>query len=72
MTITLHINGVDRTASIIRNSLKKSDVLNEKVDTLSFAVEKYGNHTFAPAVNDTVELFDTGGDNFQRVNYDGR
>jgi hypothetical protein len=60
MTITLFINGTDRTSSIIRNSLNKSDVLNEKVDTLSFAVEKYGSYTYAPAVNDTVELLDTG------------
>jgi len=60
MTITLKINGVNRTSSIIRNSLNKSDVLNEKVDTLSFAVDKYGNQTYAPSVNDTVELLDTG------------
>jgi hypothetical protein len=60
MTITLFINSTDRTSSILRNSLNKSDVLNEKVDTLSFAVEKYGTHTYAPAVNDTVELLDTG------------
>lgn len=60
MTIILKINGIDRTSSILGNSLRKSDSLNNKVDTLSFAVEKYGNHTYAPAVNDTVELLDTG------------
>lgn len=59
MTITLQINGVDRTSLIIRNSLRKSDVLNEKVDTLSFAVDKYGS-VFEPQVSQTVELFDNG------------
>jgi hypothetical protein len=60
MNITLEINGIDRTSSVIWNSLEKSDVLNQKVDTLKFAVEKYGNLVFEPVVGDTVELFDTG------------
>lgn len=57
MTVTLKVNGIDRTNQI--NSLQKSDVLNEKVDTLSFAVEKYGT-VFTPAAGDTVELLIDG------------
>lgn len=60
MTITLKINGVDRTSYITNNSLRKNDVLNEKVDTLQFSIKKYGSYTFIPAVGDTVELLDTG------------
>lgn len=58
MNLTLKINGIDRTSSVVWNSLEKSDVLNEKVDTLRFAVRKYGSSSFVPAVDDEVELLD--------------
>lgn len=60
MTITLKINGVDRTSSVVKNSLQKSDVINEKADTLQFAVDKYGDKTFEPRAGDSVELFGDG------------
>jgi len=59
MNITLKINGTDRTSKVLWNTLQKSDVLNEKVDMLSFAVNKHSGSTFAPAVGDTVELLDS-------------
>jgi len=59
MNITLKINGTDRTSKVIWNTLQKSDVLNEKVDTLKFAINKHAGSTYAPAVGDTVELLDT-------------
>lgn len=60
MTLALKIEGVDRTNSIIWNSLKKTDVLNDKVDTLSFSVKKYGNLTFYPEAGQLVELIIDG------------
>src|SRR5215210_1832701 len=59
MNITLKINGTDRTSKVVWNSLQKSDVLNEKVDTLSFAINYHSGSTFTPVVGDTVELLDT-------------
>jgi hypothetical protein len=59
MTITLKINGTDRTSKVVFPSLHMSDVLNEKVDTLSFAINKHAGSSYAPAVGDSVELLDT-------------
>jgi len=59
MTVTLKVNGTDRTSSIAWNSLRKSDVLNEKVDTLSFAVDKYAS-VFTPVIGQSVELLIDG------------
>lgn len=58
MTITLKVNGVDRTSKVVFPSLHKRDVLNEKVDTLNFAVNKHTGSSYAPAVADTVEVLD--------------
>lgn len=58
MNLTLKINGIDRTSNVVWDSLEKSDVLNEKVDTLRFSVRKYGSSTFGPAANDEVEMLD--------------
>ncbi len=67
MNLTLNINGTDRTSSIVRDSLDKTDILNNQVDVMRFAVRKYGNLTFAPAVNDTVELLDDAATVFKGV-----
>ena len=58
MNLTLKINNINRTDKIVRDSLEKTDILNNQVDVMRFAVRKYGNSTFTPAVNDTVELLD--------------
>lgn len=60
MTVQLKINGVDRTDKIIWNSLRKTDVLNDKVDTLSFSIQKYGSQTYFPQVGQSVELIIDG------------
>jgi hypothetical protein len=60
MNLVLKINDVDRTDRVIMGSLQKSDVINEKVDNLRFSIRKYESSAFAPAVNDSVELLDTG------------
>lgn len=59
MNITLKINGTDRTSKVVWNTIHKSDVLNEKVDTLQFSINKHAGSSYAPAVGDTVELLDT-------------
>jgi hypothetical protein len=59
MNITLKINGTDRTSKVVWNTLQMTDVLNERVDTLSFAINKHAGSTYAPTVGDTVELLDT-------------
>jgi len=59
MNITLKINGTDRTSKVVWNTVQMSDVLNEKVDTVSFAINKHAGSTYAPAVGDTVEVLDT-------------
>jgi hypothetical protein len=56
MILQLKINGVDRTDKITWNSLKKTDVLNDKVDTLSFSINKYGTQTYYPEAGQSVEL----------------
>lgn len=60
MNITVKINGVDQTENILWNSLQKSDVINDKVDNLSFSVNRYGSKTFEPQVSDAVEMLDDG------------
>jgi hypothetical protein len=58
MNLTLEINGINRTTSVVMGTLDKTDILNNQVDVCRFAVRKYGSFTYAPAVNDTVELLD--------------
>lgn len=60
MTIQLKINGIDRTNKINWNSLRKTDVLNDKVDTLVFSINKYGSQTYYPNAGESVELLIDG------------
>lgn len=56
MAFTVTIEGSDRTSSIVFNSLKKQDHLNQQVDMLTFKVRKYGALTFVPALGDEVDV----------------
>ena len=67
MTLLLKINGVDRTGSVVWNSLKKTDVLNDKVDTLSFSINRYGNQTYYPEAGQSVELIIDGVTDYKGV-----
>lgn len=67
MTLLLKIAGVDRTDKVVWNSLKKTDVLNDKVDTLSFSINKYGNQTYYPEAGQTVELIIDGATDYKGV-----
>lgn len=57
---TVTIEGVDKTSSVVFNSLKKTDVLNAQVDTLEFKVRKYGALTYVPALGDEVVVAKDG------------
>lgn len=54
MSIIVTIDGTDRTSSVVFGSLRKTDTLNQQVDSLSFNVRKYGTVTFVPVLGDEV------------------
>jgi hypothetical protein len=56
MSVALTIAGVDRTSSVSFNSLKKTDNLNQQVDTLTFQIRKYGALSYVPALGEEVML----------------
>jgi hypothetical protein len=58
MNITLLVNGVDHTSSVEISSLQIKDVLNQKIDNLQFAVNRYPGAGFEPLVGDGVEVYD--------------
>lgn len=52
--ITVTIAGVDRTSSVVFNSVKKTDNLNQQVDNLTFQIRKYGSLTYKPSLGEEV------------------
>jgi len=54
MAITVTIEGTDRTTAVVFNSLRKTDTLNQQIDTLEFKVRKYGSLTYVPVLGDEV------------------
>lgn len=58
MALLVKINSVDKTDQINWRSFSKSEVLTNQVDTLEFDVKNYGSKTYAPALLDTVEVWD--------------
>src|ERR1700749_3547089 len=54
MAVVVTIAGVDRTSSVVFNSLRKTDVLNQQGDNLEFKVTKYGSLTYVPSIGDEV------------------
>ena len=48
MSFVVTIAGTDRTSSIVFNTLRKTDNLNQQADTCEFVVRKYGSLTFVP------------------------
>jgi len=49
MAITVYIGPDDRTSSVVFNSLRRIDNINQQVDNCYFSVRKYGALTFVPA-----------------------
>lgn len=60
MAVVVTIEGTDRTSSIVFNSLKKTDNLNQQVDTLEFKIRKYGSLAYVPALGDEVAVTKDG------------
>lgn len=58
MSITLEVNGTDRTNQIKWRTLKKKSVLTRQPDMLTFSLLNYSSKTWRPSIGDTVELFD--------------
>lgn len=55
MSLVLKIAGTDRTSLIKRDSIRKSDNLNDKTDSLEFELRKIKGLT--PSLNSEVELY---------------
>lgn len=60
MAFTVTIGGVDRTSSVVFNSLKKTDTLNQEVDNLKLKIRKYGTLTYSPTVGDDIVVESDG------------
>lgn len=60
MSIVVTIEGTDRTSAVIFNSVRKTDVLNQQVDTLEFMVRKFGAQTYVPSLGDEVVVTKDG------------
>ena len=59
MAIRININGVDKTSSIDRKSLKIDNILTRQIDRCKFIMRKYGNtHTYVPTVGREVTVYD--------------
>ena len=56
--ITIKINEIDKTNFVKTDSLKKTDNLNQRVDTLEFVMYKYDNKGSKPVLGSEVKLFD--------------
>lgn len=55
MAVTITIDGSDRTGSVIVGSFRKTDNLNQQVDTCNFKINKYGaSVTYVPSVGEEV------------------
>ncbi len=54
MSFVITINGVDRTSSVEAGSLRKSDTLNQQVDTLELSVNKYGSLSYVPTLGHEI------------------
>lgn len=54
MSFAVTINGSDRTTKVDFKSLRKSDNLNQQVDTLEFQTKKYGSETYVPTLGHEV------------------
>lgn len=60
MAIIFTVEGVDRTSSVVFNSVRKTDNLNQKTDLLEFKVRKYGSLTYVPNLGDEVVVTKDG------------
>lgn len=68
MSFVVTIDSVDRTSLVAFDSIKKTDNLNQQVDTLEFLIKKYGSTlTYNPSIGDEVVITDATGTVFGGV-----
>ena len=60
MSFVVTINGVDKTSSVVFNSIRKQDYLNAQVDTLDLIIRKYGSLTYVPALGQEISVVRDG------------
>lgn len=58
MAITIKINSVDKSSLIDWHSVAKNEVLTKQPSTLSLRIRSYPSKSFAPAMNDLVQMYD--------------
>lgn len=56
MSLVLTIDGTDRTSSVVFKSFRKTDNLNQQIDTCAFRITKYGSVTYVPAIGEEVTV----------------
>lgn len=60
MAFVITIGGVDKTSAVSFKSVRKTDNLNQEVDSFAFRVRKYGSLTYVPELGDEVVATDDG------------
>lgn len=60
MAFTILINGVDKTSSVDWDSFRKTDNLNQQVDTLDIFIKRYGASVYAPSLGQEVVVSRNG------------
>lgn len=60
MSFTITIDSTDRTSSVVFNSFRKRDILNQQVDTCQFDIRKYGGKTYVPEIGNEVSVVRDG------------
>jgi hypothetical protein len=58
MNITVKIETVDKTSLIAWESFRITDNINEKVNTCNFKIKKHAGQTYAPSIQDEIEVTD--------------
>lgn len=56
--ITLKIDKIDRSRQVEMGSLRKTDNLNQRIDTCAFTMINYAKYPFKPEVGSEMEIFD--------------
>lgn len=56
MSVSLTIDGTERSALVNFESLRRSNRLNETADQLSFSIKRGGNNNYTPSAGDEVVL----------------
>ncbi len=58
MTITVKINGTDRSSLIDWPTFVLNSAMTHQIDVLNFTIKRFGSKTFKPALLDDVEVFE--------------